>query len=100
MKRMLATFFFQLLFVIVTHAIVAKLYMTYCVATHWFPFFHSMIMFANPQCKLMLNILQYTSDIQIAYWSGLVTFIMAMQTKFSKRIFFSFDNTTHIQHHH
>lgn len=95
MKRMFCVFLIQLLFAILIHSIVAKIYISYCVANHWFPFLQSMFMFANPQCKLMLNILQYTSDIQIAYWSGIATFTLAIQSKINKRLFFSFDNTSY-----
>lgn len=57
------------------HILTIEIYTTYCISTGWFSLFHSLVYVPTPQCRVLLDIIKYTSDLYVLFWTTLFSFI-------------------------
>jgi hypothetical protein len=61
---------------IIIHILSVKIYNYHCVGDGWFSIIHTLLYMQNPQCKLLLDIMKYTSDVYIIFWTILLSSIL------------------------
>ena len=64
------------LFSVSIHIISLKLYNTYCIGEGWYSIIHSLIYIPTPQCRILLDVVKYTSDMYILFWTTLFSSIL------------------------
>ena len=74
-KPVLKTLTIVLLSVIV-HVLTTKLYHFHCVGEGWFSVIHTLLYMPNPQCRIMLDLMKYTSDMYILFWTTMFSGIV------------------------
>lgn len=62
---------------VIIHILSVKLYNYHCVGDGWFSIIHTLLYMPNPQCKLLLDIMKYTSDVYIIFWTILLSSILS-----------------------
>lgn len=62
---------------VIIHVLSVKIYNYYCVGDGWFSMVHTLLYMQNPQCKLLLDIMKYTSDVYIIFWTILLSSILS-----------------------
>ena len=58
------------------HIISVKFYNYYCISDGWFSIFYSMLYIPTPQCRILLDVIKYTSDLYILFWTTLFSSIL------------------------
>lgn len=58
---------------VVVHVLTTKLYNYHCIGEGWFSIIHTLLYMPNPQCRIMLDIMKYTSDLYILFWTTLLS---------------------------
>jgi hypothetical protein len=61
------------LFSIVIHILTSKLYNYHCIGEGWFSIIHTILYMPSPQCRIMLDIMKYTSDLYILFWTTIIS---------------------------
>ena len=58
------------------HIVSVKFYNYYCISDGWFSIFYSMLYIPTPQCRILLDVIKYTSDLYILFWTTLFSSIL------------------------
>jgi hypothetical protein len=58
------------------HIFSVKFYNYYCISDGWFTIFYSMLYIPTPQCRILLDVIKYTSDLYILFWTTLFSSIL------------------------
>ena len=58
------------------HIFSVKFYNYYCISDGWFTIFYSMLYISTPQCRILLDVIKYTSDLYILFWTTLFSSIL------------------------
>ena len=58
------------------HIISVKFYNYYCISDGWFSIFYSILYIPTPQCRILLDVIKYTSDLYILFWTTLFSSIL------------------------
>lgn len=58
------------------HIISVKFYNYYCISDGWFSIFYSILYIPTPQCRILLEVIKYTSDLYILFWTSLFSSIL------------------------
>ena len=58
---------------IVIHVCSTKLYNYHCIGEGWFSIIHTLLYMSNPQCRILLDIMKYTSDLYILFWTTILS---------------------------
>jgi len=58
---------------VVVHVLTAKLYNFHCIGEGWFSIIHTLLYMPNPQCRILLDIMKYTSDLYILFWTTMLS---------------------------
>ena len=74
-----------ILFSVTIHILTIKLYNYHCVGDGWFSIIHTLLYIPNPQCIFLLNIMKYTSDLYILFWTTILSGFI-LNYKIVKRI--------------
>ena len=53
------------------HILATKLYNYHCIGDGWFSIIHTLLYMPNPQCRILLDLMKYTSDTYILFWTTL-----------------------------
>ena len=69
---------------VVIHILSTKLYHYHCIGDGWFSVIHTLLYMTNPQCRILLDIMKYTSDMYILFWTTLITGFL-LNFKFVKK---------------
>lgn len=91
LKPILKTIAIVLLSVIV-HVLSAKLYNCHCVGEGWFSIIHTLMYMPNPQCRLLLDVIKYTSDLYFLFWTTILSSFV-FNYKFFKKWFITLNHT-------
>ena len=54
---------------IIVHILATKIYSYHCIGYGWFSVIHTLLYMSNPQCRILLDIMKYTSDMYILFWT-------------------------------
>ena len=54
---------------VVIHVLTTKLYNYHCIGEGWLSIIHTLLYMPNPQCRILLDIMKYTSDLYILFWT-------------------------------
>ena len=71
-KPILKTLVAVLIYVII-HILTTKLYGYHCIGDGWISIFHTMLYMPSPQCRIILDIMKYTSDLYILFWTTIIS---------------------------
>ena len=58
---------------VVVHVLSAKLYNYHCIGDGWFSIIHTLLYMPNPQCRILLDTMKYTSDMYILFWTTMIS---------------------------
>ena len=58
---------------VVIHVLTAKLYNYHCIGEGWFSIIHTLLYMPNPQCRILLDVMKYTSDLYILFWTTMLS---------------------------
>jgi hypothetical protein len=58
------------------HIVSVKFYNYYCISDGWFSILHSIIYMPTPQCRILIDIIKYTSDLYILFWTTLFSSVL------------------------
>ena len=58
------------------HIVSVKFYNYYCISDGWFSIFYSILYIPTPQCRILLDVIKYTSDLYILFWTTLFSSIL------------------------
>ena len=71
-KPILKTLVAVLIYVII-HILTTKLYNYHCIGDGWISIIHTMLYIPSPQCRIILDIMKYTSDIYILFLTTIIS---------------------------
>ncbi len=61
---------------VIVHVLTTKLYHFHCIGEGWFSIIHTLLYMPNPQCRIMLDLMKYTSDMYILFWTTMFSGIV------------------------
>lgn len=67
---------FTIFISVVFHILCSKLYQYHCIGDGLFSIIHTLLYMPNPQCRILLDIMKYTSDIYVLFCTILITEIL------------------------
>ena len=77
---------------VIVHVLSSKLYIFHCVGEGWFSIIHTLLYMPNPQCRLLLDAIKYTSDLYFLFWTTILSSFVC-NYKFFKQWFISINQT-------
>jgi hypothetical protein len=60
-----------IVFSVVIHIICVKIYNYHCIGDGWFSIIQTILNVPSPHCRMLLDIMKYTSDFYILFWTTL-----------------------------
>ena len=58
---------------VIIHILATKIYHYHCVGEGWFSVVHTLLYMSNPQCRILLDTMKYTSDMYVLFWTTLIS---------------------------
>jgi hypothetical protein len=58
---------------VIFHILTTKLYNYYCIGEGWISIVHTMLYMPSPQCRIILDMIKYTSDLYILFWTTIIS---------------------------
>lgn len=81
---------------VIIHIFSTKIYNYHCIGEGWMSIIHTLLYMPNPQCRILLDIMKYTSDIYILFWTAMLSGLI-LNYKLFKKTFSTIEYTKYFK---